>query len=150
MDFIQPDLAAFLPCLNKLRADAKPLWGKMTAQHMVEHLTDVVRIGSDPHDSPLAVPEEQVEAMQAFLYSDEPIAKNIPNPAVREDYVCRNADLPQAIEELSEAWTAYEAYYQANPTAKVLHPMFGDLDKKGWDRMHAKHFTHHFTQFGVR
>jgi len=149
MNFVQPNLTAFLSCLNKLQADAKPLWGKMTAQHMVEHLTDTVRMGNAPHDWPLAVPEEQVEAMQAFLFSDTPLERNIPNPSIPQDYVCRNPDLEQAIKELSEAWTAYEAHYQDNPTAKVLNPVFGALDKKGWDRMHAKHFTHHFTQFGI-
>ena len=30
-----------------------------------------------------------------------------------------------------------------------LHPVFGDIGVDGWDRLHVRHFEHHFTQFGV-
>jgi len=149
MNFISTDLEVILASLDNLKADKKPLWGKMTPQHMVEHLTDTIKMSYSSHNYPLAVSEEQVKKMQEFLFSDEPIARNQPNPAVAQHYVPRNENLAIAIDELSEAWIAYEEYYQTNTTAKILHPMFGDLDKTGWDRMHSKHITHHFVQFEI-
>jgi len=149
MNFISIELENLLAYLDKLDAHASPLWGRMTAQHMVEHLSDSVRMSFTPHDWPLAVSEEQVVKMQEFLFSDHPIAKNQPNPAVTDDYVLRNEDIVLAVDEFTEAWISYQEYYQENPQATILHPMFGLLNKKGWDRMHSKHFTHHFTQFGL-
>jgi len=147
MNFISTDLQDILACLDRLNADKVPLWGKMTPQHMVEHLTDSVKMSCSEHDWPLAVSEEQVKKMQDFLFSDHPIAKNQPNPAVSQNYVPKNENLALAIDEFSETWIEYEDFYQENPTIKILHPMFGTLDKKGWDRMHSKHITHHFSQF---
>jgi len=147
MNFISTDLEVTLLCLDKLTWDKHPMWGKMTAQHMVEHLTDTIKMSYSSHNYPLAIPEAQIAKMQDFLFSDQPIAKNQPNPAVSEDYTPRNENLALAIDEFSEVWIAYEEYYQFHPTTKILHPIFGELDKNGWDRMHSKHFTHHFTQF---
>ena len=32
--------------INKLEPSAKPLWGMMTPQHIIEHLTTVIKVSS--------------------------------------------------------------------------------------------------------
>jgi len=149
MNFVQTDLETTLSYLNQLDPSAKPLWGTMVPQRMVEHLSETIRMSFSEKRLPLHIPEDKIEQMVKVLFSDEPIPKNFKVPGAPEGHVVRNENIKIAIEEFKNSWLAYEKYFQEKPTAKILHPMYGDLDKKGWDRMHAKHFTHHFQQFGL-
>ncbi|MCO5259158.1 MAG: DUF1569 domain-containing protein [Crocinitomicaceae bacterium] len=152
MEFIQLDLEGFLTALNKLEATTSPKWGSMNAQRMVEHLTEGINmsmgIGAEAYQT-LLIPEEQLPKMQAFLDSEEPMPRNFKAPFAPAEYELRNEELELAIDEFVETWLDYEEHYETNPTATYLHPYYGVLDKKGWDRVHQKHFTHHFQQFGV-
>ena len=47
--------------LSKLRPDSLPLWGILTAQHMVEHLAETIRFSNGKKTVPLAIPEDKAE-----------------------------------------------------------------------------------------
>jgi hypothetical protein len=66
--FIDIELESVLGYLNKLDAAAKPAWGSMGAQRMVEHLTDTLRIATGKN------PQKQI----------------IPFPGFRQTYGSRN------------------------------------------------------------
>jgi oxepin-CoA hydrolase/3-oxo-5,6-dehydrosuberyl-CoA semialdehyde dehydrogenase len=149
MAFIQTDLETILTSLNKLEASSQPLWGKMSAQRMVEHLSDSLKMSIGVGEYQLLIPEEKIEKMQAILASDTPMPRDFNAPFAPEEYTLRNEEIELAVDELVDNWIAFEEYYEANPEAKNLHPFYGDLDKKGWHQLHAKHFTHHFEQFGL-
>jgi hypothetical protein len=43
----------------------------------------------------------------------------------------------------------FEELFENNPDLKTLHPYYGLLNAEGWQKLNHKHFTHHFTQFGL-
>jgi hypothetical protein len=145
--FIEPNIESILATLAKLTSEKKPAWGEMSAQRMVEHLTDSVQVSTGKNQLELLIPEEKIEKMQAFLASDKGMAKNIEVPFAKKDTPVRNEELELAVDELVDEWLAFEEYYEENPSATQLHPFYGQLNFEQWKQLHAKHFTHHFQQF---
>ncbi len=145
--FIEPNIESILATLAKLTSEKKPAWGEMSAQRMVEHLTDSVQVSTGKNQLELLIPEEKIEKMQAFLASDKGMAKNIEVPFAKKDTPVRNEELELAIDELVDEWLAFKEYYEENPSATQLHPFYGQLNFEQWKQLHAKHFTHHFQQF---
>lgn len=145
--FIEPNIESILATLAKLTSEKKPAWGEMSAQRMVEHLTDSVQVSTGKNQQELLIPEEKIEKMQAFLSSDKAMAKNIEVPFAKKDTPVRNEELELAIDELVDEWLAFEEYYEENPSATQLHPFYGQLNFDQWKQLHAKHLTHHFQQF---
>lgn len=152
MQFITLDLEQMLQALNKLEATTQPKWGTMNAQRMVEHLTEMlIASAGNPIEgfNQLLIPEDKLPKMLAFLDSDDPMPREFKAPFAPEVYELKNEELELAIDELVDAWLNYEEYYETHPTATQLHPYYGMCDKTKWDRIHQKHFTHHFQQFGL-
>lgn len=149
MAFIQPDLETILFHLNKLDASSEPLWGQMSAQRMIEHLSDSLQMAIGVGEYQLLIPEEKIEKMQGILASEIPMPKEFKVPFAPEQYTLRNEEIELAIDELVDNWIAFEEYYEINTEAKHLHPFYGELGKESWNRIHSKHFTHHFEQFGL-
>jgi hypothetical protein len=77
------------------------------------------------------------------------MAQGIKVPFAPENIPLRNEELELAIDEFVETWLDFEAMYESDPTLKHSHPFYGPLDFEQWKRLHAKHLTHHFMQFGL-
>lgn len=139
-------------CLNNLKEDAKPKWGIMTPQHMIEHLEYTYRIASgEIQDFEIATPEKYLEKTHHSLYNYQPFPKNSNFPLLEKDTLdnLRHADLATAIEKLNEAREDYKIYFKENPEAKLNNFVFGELNKYEWYLMERKHLNHHFKQFGL-
>lgn len=149
MKFIEPELDKILKKLNQVSKDTQPLWGAMSAQRMIEHLSDAVSLSRGNHIFPLEIKEEHVPRAQGFLISDHPLPKNFKAAFATSDIPTRNSTMEAAIMEFSKTWKLFIADYIANPNKKELHPNFGKLDFDLWKRMHSKHITHHLEQFGL-
>lgn len=147
--FIEIDLESVLGYLNKLQADSKPRWGKMSAQQMVEHLTDVLRIATGENPQQVVTPAEKLEKVVAFLNSDLPMGQNIPVPFVKDNSPLRNEELELSVDEFVDSYLEFQELFESNPTLQTIHPIFGTLNYEQWNRLNQKHFTHHFTQFGL-
>lgn len=147
MSFIVPNLESILSYLDNLESSSAPEWGNMTAHRMVEHLSDSLNMAMGIGEHVLAIPEEKLPSMQTFLWGDKPMAKNIQVHFAPGNYILRNESIELAIDELCELWINFETAYEETPEKTALHPYYGLLDYKGWLRLHAKHFTHHFQQF---
>ena len=148
--FIELSKVNILNYLNKINNSQKPLWGTMSAQRMIEHLSDIVLISrSLNHKYPLKINPQKVELAQAFIYSDKPLPKNFKVSFALDENRTRNLNISQAIFEFESEWELYLKFFQSNPNVKTLHPYFGELDFKLWNLLHAKHFTHHFIQFDL-
>ena len=61
MTFIQPDLELVLQHFDKLDENTKPEWGSMSAQRMVEHLSDTLSLAKGELEVKLEIPEDKVE-----------------------------------------------------------------------------------------
>jgi hypothetical protein len=147
MNFIAPDLSEFLIHLDKLSDNKKPSWGNMSAQRMVEHLTDGIKMSMGEGDFKLEISEDRVSKLVLFLDSDKPMAQNIQVSFASPDTPLRNLDMEEAIDEFTITWVDFEELYDNNPDFKALHPFYGNLNYEQWLRLHSKHFTHHFLQF---
>ena len=149
MEFIEIDISEIIPKLDKLTSETKPLWGDMSAQRMVEHLTDTIKIASGKTKFPLEVPEDKIEKMQEFLNSDKPMARGIVVPFAKKDEALRNEEIELAIDEFLLEWLDFDEHYAENEGRTESHPYYGQLNYNQWCRLHAKHLTHHFEQFGI-
>lgn len=149
MEFVELDISEIIQKLDKLSPDAKPLWGNMSAQRMVEHLTDTIKMASGKVKFPLEVPLDRIEKMQGFLDSDKPMARNIEVSFAKKAVELRHEEIELAIDEFLLEWIDFEEHFAEDENRTEQHPYYGDLNYDQWRRLHAKHLTHHFEQFGI-
>ena len=143
------NLETMLSTLSRLSNSNKPLWGKMNAQEMVEHLSDMLMMARGTGNFTIDVDAETIARRQQFLLSDKEMAKNIAVPFTKELIELRNDELELAVDEFTDEWLNFIELYENNPDASVVHPYYGALDFNLWLKMHDKHFMHHFKQFGL-
>jgi hypothetical protein len=148
MNYIEPKLELALEYLDQLDPETKPKWGSMTAQEMIEHLTDTLRIANGKSHFPLETPEKYLEKSHEFLMSDSPIQKDLKASFAPEERTLRNDNITDAIDEFTEEWISFEEHYEGNEN-RELHPYFGQLNFEEWQKLNQKHLSHHFLQFGL-
>ena len=100
MNFIDLDIEFIIQQLERLNQETQPKWGKMSAQRMIEHLSDSVRISTGKSSFPLEIPEDRIGRMQDFLTSDKPMMKNVEVPFAAENTPLRHEEMALAIDEL--------------------------------------------------
>lgn len=149
MSFVDLEITEIIQLLDKLKPDTTPKWGSMSAQRMVEHLTDTIKIASGKSKFPMEIPEDRIEKMQAYLESDKPMAKNIEVPFAKKEEELRHEEIELAIDEFLLEWLDFEEHFADSPQRTEQHPYYGDLNYEQWCRLHSKHLTHHFEQFGL-
>lgn len=147
MSFIDTDLELVLRYLDRLESDKKPLWGKMSAQRMIEHLSDTMRLAKGELDVILEIPEEKIDKARKFLYSEHPMPIDFKASFASENMELRNESIDLAIDEFTINWIEFENLFEENPELTTLHPNFGMLNYKDWIQVHSKHLTHHLKQF---
>jgi hypothetical protein len=140
-------LEEILMKLDRLNKTKQPQWGTMSAQRMVEHLSDSFRMASGKISFPMEVPASALDKMQAFLNSDKPMAKNIQVAFAPDNAALRNEELELAIDEFAEEWIDFIDTFEAHSTKTTCHPYYGELSFNQWMQLHKKHVLHHFEQF---
>lgn len=137
--------------LSRLTEDSKAKWGKMSPQHLVEHLEFVFKIAYKEIKAEIRTPEEMIEKYQDSLYNYRAMPKEYKHPMLKEneaeDLVYES--LREAKEAFLKSWDKYEEFFKEHPGITSPHVTFGDLDKDLWDLMNRKHLNHHFDQFGL-
>ncbi len=136
---------------KKLLSVNKPHWGKMTAQHMIEHLYTTV-IGSTiiKKTPPIPATSRQEETKKVLIYSPADMPKNLDNPAFRfglPDYT--NPSITEAKTKLLTSLERFFEIYEGKEDAYNFNPFLGDLQAQETLLFHYKHFKHHYTQFGL-
>jgi len=149
--FVSPDLETVIIHLDQLTPEMQPLWGSMSAQRMVEHLTETLQIATGKNPQPLLIPEDRIERMLAFLESDKPMSRDISVPFATPEMntQLRNEELELAVDEFVEEWLEFEELFGSDENLTQVHPYYGPLNYDQWLRLHQKHLTHHFEQFGL-
>jgi hypothetical protein len=145
--FLEMDITYLVTLLDQLSPEIKAKWGRMSAQKMVEHLTDSIKISSGKLVLPLEIPEEKIAQMQEILNSDKEMPKNFEVPFAQKNAKLRHEELALAIDELLLEWIDFEDFFSEQPDSTPSHPYYGPLNYEQWIRLHSKHFTHHFRQF---
>jgi oxepin-CoA hydrolase / 3-oxo-5,6-dehydrosuberyl-CoA semialdehyde dehydrogenase len=139
-----------IDCIAKLPEEATSLWGKMTAQDMIEHLIWAFECSIGSIEVPCRTPENLLERAKRFLYDNRPTPQNFKNPLLGDN------PLPHRYSTYSEARSillnnidAFKKYYNEHPEALHTHPVFGLLGAEEWQRSQYKHCYHHLLQFGI-
>lgn len=139
-----------LPSIIKsLKEEDNPSWGEMSSLEMLEHLRVAIEMCLDDIPREITTPEEKLEAFRRFLMSEKPFMQNAPKPAAFNDYPEKNGDINKRKMELLKAVVKMMAHFERYPEFSSIHPSFGRLNVDQWKQLHKKHFTHHFTQFGL-
>ncbi len=134
--------------LSALKNTVVPEFGKMNAQQMVEHLTDVLRISNGENPWLKKVPREVENKIRPFLDTNKEIRPGFKAPFLQEKPApVRNNSIDKAIEELILEINKFKAVFKDNAELTFIHPVFGDLNYNYWKKFHTKHFTYHFKQF---
>ncbi|RYD70081.1 MAG: DUF1569 domain-containing protein [Sphingobacteriales bacterium] len=135
--------------LKNLTPETQPQWGRMTAQHMIEHLTNSVNASNGRKQFEPAFTAEEIARAKEFLMSEKPLPRGVQTVVNGDLPALRNETMEDAKRELRQALDEYENHYMFSNEAKHAHPRFGHLNRDEWDVFHDKHFTHHFKQFGL-
>lgn len=144
-----PDHLAAL--LRVLPPDQPPVFGTLTPQHMVEHLSFVLGFSNGLRSAQLTVSPEKSAVFKAkFILGPDPFPKGVQlergNTAL-PSLVYGNPE--DAIEALLQAIADFHRYFNEFPDAKPVHPFFGPMSKDEWRTSHHKHITHHLQQFNL-
>jgi hypothetical protein len=140
----------FIPLLQKIDTGAKPLWGKMNLQQMIEHFSAAIKIATGTLRLPGTTEPADAGNSYNFLMSDKPFKENTINPLLDEEpYPLRNHTIQAAIGELQVNLLEFFRSYENEEGKKVLNPFFGNLNYAEQIQLLYKHALHHLRQFGV-
>ncbi len=140
----------FFVCLTNVKSEPSALWGKMSFQHMIEHLIQSVRISNGKLHVACATPEEKFPTLKRILMSERPLPKNFISPVIGDNLPpLEFSSTDEAISVLRNEIDDYKALYRDKPESVFVNPTFGLLNKEEWEVFHRKHFQHHLAQFGL-
>lgn len=142
----------FIEQIKNADTNAVAKWGKMNFQQMIEHVADFFKVSTNEIQFPLVTPVEHLPKYKEFLYSDKVFRENTKAPVAiigEEPLPQRNASVSIAIQKLENNINQFVQYFQENPLAKTMHPVFGNLNFEEWILLHYKHVTHHAKQFSL-
>jgi hypothetical protein len=137
--------------LETLSSAANPIWGRMNAQQMIEHLTIAVNVSNGINKIPLITPTEKVAKTKSLLLlSNRAMPKFFHNPALPKDPIpCKNPSITEAVVSLKKALKLFKNHFHSEDSKTQLHNIFGELNYNEWLLFHYKHFHHHLAQFNL-
>ena len=140
----------FTDCIDCLVEDARPHWGKMTPQHMIEHLVWAFECSTGIIEVPCCTPENLLERTKRFLYDNRQTPHDFKNPLLDENPPSlRFSSFADAKAALHRELTRFVCHFHEHPIVIHVHPIFGPLGAEEWQRSHFKHCYHHLLQFGL-
>lgn len=136
---------SILQRVQSLGASATPQWGKLTLAQMLAHCHKPLQVATGKLELKRGLMGKLLGgwAKKKFVVSDAPFGRNGPTDpkfldASAVDVEAERATLIDLIQE----------YVKGGPKCSV-HPFFGPMDERDWDRLMWKHLDHHLRQFGV-
>ncbi len=137
--------------ISLLKEEDRPLWGLMSAQHLVEHLIYVFKMSLGELKLDVITTAENIERYQKSLNGERRLPKFFKNPYLKKDETeaLVFSSFEEAKSHLLEYAEKYETYYRTHPSAENDHVFYGRLNKEKWDLIHYKHLEHHFRQFDL-
>ena len=140
-----------IPLLRNAHPLTPPKWGKMSFQHMVEHMVLVMKNANGKLQvKDMKTPPEKIQAFQDFIMSDKEFRENTKSPAFPEEPLpLRFNSAEEGINKLETEMKDFFNVYEDTPDLKVRNPVFGDLDYEHAVTLLYKHAQHHLKQFGL-
>ncbi|MCH3880902.1 MULTISPECIES: hydroxymethylglutaryl-CoA reductase, degradative [Tenacibaculum] len=136
--------------LSTLKVETKPLFGKMNAQQMIEHLSAVTQIANGNWKVDSYVSDDKQARRKPYLNTGGELQVGFKAPFLAEDPIeLKFESIAAATNDLIEQVKVFESVFAKDKNRSVVHPFFGELDYEYWKKFQVKHFTHHFKQFGL-
>jgi len=134
--------------LEQLKADTKPLWGKMSASQMLAHL-------NVPYDMTYGVLNPKFNYFTKLLLKwfvkpgvvgEKPYKRNSPTAPIfkiegERDFEKEKSKL---IENIRKTEALGSDHFEG-----LDYVSFGKMTAKEWSNLFYKHLDHHFTQFSL-
>jgi hypothetical protein len=136
--------------IGRLAENTPAFWGKMSPQHMVEHLVWSFECASGILVVPCRTPEILLERAKRFLRDNKQTPHEFKNPLLGEiPLPFRFPSFVDAKSALRKEVVRFIVHFREQPGAIHVHPVFGPLNGEEWHRAQFKHCYHHFLQFGL-
>ena len=134
---------------KSLTKEQKPIFGKMTPQHMLEHLIITFKISSGRINLPIFEPSEAaLKQKTSLLETDMKFPKGIKAPGSDGELpLLKLKNLEDAQQAFLNTLNEFGYHFESFPGATPIHPRFGPLTVQEWEIFHQKHIAHHFSQF---
>ena len=112
--------------LNALAESTQPKWGKMTAQHLVEHMEFFTQMALGNIETEITTPEKYMEKTQDSLWDYRSMLKEFDHPALKKGEVedLRFGNLEEAKDAFWKAYEALEIWFKENPKGTVKNTVF--------------------------
>ncbi len=136
--------------LSTLNEQSKPLFGKMNAQQMIEHLSAVTQIANGNWDVDVFVSDDKTARRKPFLNTKNELQTGFKASFLAEEpNTVKFVSIDAAIDDLINQVNVFIKVFTDDKNRTMVHPFFGELDFEYWKKFQVKHFTHHFKQFGI-
>ncbi len=147
-DFFQSEIPQIIDNVN---GDEQAKWGMMNVQQMLEHLVFPLNFAITEFPITLVTPEEKLPRQREFLISIYGMPQNFKTPFLPADKTVPliHLDVEDSKKLLKDTIRKFLEIINAPDFVTKLHPVFGQLDKQQWLMFQFKHFSHHFSQFGL-
>lgn len=144
-------LFEYTELLKTIDPETIPLWGVLSYQGMIEHMSDTIKNANGKVKLPLITPEDKLEQFKAFAISDVPFKENTVNRLLPKDAPpLRFNSLSEAIAELQEEIDYLVLYFKGAPLKTTLNPIFGEMNYEEIISLLYKHAWHHLRQFKIK
>ena len=140
----------FVSLVKKLKGDEKGKWGVLSAQGMVEHMTDSIGVAWARIVQPLHTDEKLLTRFKDFALSDKEFKPETKNALMDETPApLRNRNIAEAVAELEKELESLLIFHKAKPDEVILNPFFGEFNYDEWIHLLHKHAVHHLKQFDL-
>jgi len=106
-----------LDAISKMQYNLAPQWGKMTLQHMIEHLSLLFKIANGSNPVEITVPLDKVEKIKRIaLFSDREFQQNFKAPILPDEPLpYKYNGMTEAIDHLKTEIEKYHLHYKNKP-----------------------------------
>ena len=145
-DFLQNEVPQLLSTLNSER---EPDFGLMTPQHMVEHLTWVIKSSVKRYGEPEESPTDRQLGFKKFIENGA-IFEHRPSKKTKADLPeLKFGSMNEALAKIPEAIQRFYNQFETNPDYKSYSPIMGELGFEELELFHYMHIRFHLWQFGL-
>ncbi len=147
-EFVQIE---FIQLLRNAPPGITPKWGRMSFQHMVEHMVLALKNANGKlKTEKILTPADKLAASRIFLMSDKEFRENTKSPAFPDDPLPLHfKTVEEGINKLEKEIADFFTVYENNPGLIITNPVFGDLNFEEAQQLLYKHCQHHAKQFGL-
>ena len=145
----QENLPLFAARIAKLTAETKPNWGTLTAARMLAHLRTIIEMSLEERAFEDRSSWFTRNVMRVVAFH---VLPSWPKGGVKAPGEFTPETQATFDDERAQCLAAFERFTRAaaaQPARKTSHALFGPLTLDYWTFMHARHFEHHFQQFGI-